>query len=63
MPIQGNTALNPACDTVHRHLCEASAGTMRLRLETGRQDLAETMKQTALKEFHCTAESLEAGAR
>ena len=63
MPIQGNTALNPACDTVHRHLCEAAVGTIRLRLETGRPDLAETMKQNALKEFHCTAESLGAGAR
>ena len=59
MPIQGNTALNPACETVHRHLCAASAGTIRLRLETGRPDLAETMKQAALKEFHCTAEELK----
>jgi tetratricopeptide (TPR) repeat protein len=59
MPIQGNTALNPACETVHRHLCAASAGTIRLRLETGRPDLAETMKQAAVKEFHCTAEELK----
>jgi tetratricopeptide (TPR) repeat protein len=63
MPVQGNTALNPACDIVHRHLCAASAGTIRLRLETGRPDLAETMKQTALKEFNCTAEELEAGGK
>jgi hypothetical protein len=46
---------------MHRHMCAASAGTIRLRLETGRKDLAETMKQTALKEFHCAAEELEAG--
>ena len=63
MPVQGNTALNPACDIVHRHLCAASAGTIRLWLETGRPDLAETMKQTALKEFNCTAEELEAGGK
>jgi protein O-mannosyl-transferase len=63
MPIQGNTALNPACPIVHRHLCVAAAGTMRLRLETGRPDLAQTMQQLALKEFHCTAEELEAGGR
>ena len=63
MPMPGNTALNPACEIVHRHLCAASVGTIRLRLETGRPDLAETMKQTALKDFHCAAESLEAGAR
>jgi protein O-mannosyl-transferase len=60
MPIQGNTALNPACEIVHRHLCEASAGTIRLRLETGHPDLAETMKQLAVKEFNCTAEALAA---
>ncbi len=59
MLVPGNTALNPACEIVHRHLCAASVGTIRLRLETGRQDLAETMKQTAMKEFGCTAESLE----
>ena len=63
MPVPGNTALNPACDIVHRHLCAASAGTIRLWLETGRPDLAETMKQTALKEFNCTAEELEAGGK
>ncbi len=61
MAVPGNTALNPACAMVHRHLCAASAGTIRLRLETGREDLAETMKQTALKEFHCAVEELEAG--
>jgi protein O-mannosyl-transferase len=63
MAVQGNTALNPACEIVHRHLCAASVGTIRLRLETGRPDLAETMKQTALKEFGCTAEALEAGGQ
>ncbi len=59
MLVPGNTALNPGCEIVHRHLCAASVGTIRLRVETGRQDLAETMKQTAMKEFGCTAESLE----
>ena len=61
MAVPGNIALNPACAMVHRHLCAASVGTIRLRLETGRKDLAETMKQTAQKEFHCAAEELEAG--
>jgi len=63
MAVPGNTALNPACAMVHRHLCAASAGTIRLRLETGRKDLAETMKQTAFKDFHCAAEELESGDR
>jgi hypothetical protein len=61
MAVPGNTALNPACALVHRHLCAASAGTIRLRLETGRKLLAEDMTQTALKEFHCTVEELAAG--
>jgi hypothetical protein len=61
MSVPGNTALNPACAMVHRHLCAASAGTIRLRLETGREDLAETMRQTALKDFHCAVEELAAG--
>ena len=58
MPIQGNTALNPDCAIVHRHLCAAATGTIRLHLETGRKDLAETMRNTAMQQFHCTAESL-----
>jgi tetratricopeptide (TPR) repeat protein len=59
MLVPGNTALNRECAIVHRHLCAASVGTMRLRVETGRQDLAEQMKQTAMKDFGCSAESLE----
>jgi len=59
MMVPGNTALNRECETVHRHLCAASVGTMRLRNETGHPELAETMKQTAIKDFGCAAESLE----
>jgi len=61
MAVPGNTALNPACAMVHRHLCAASVGTIRLRLATGREDLAETMKQTALRDFPLRVEELEAG--
>jgi hypothetical protein len=63
MLIPGNTALNPGCETVRRHLCAAAVGTIRLRLETGRGDLADSMRQTALKDFHCTPESLEDRAK
>jgi hypothetical protein len=63
MAVQGNTALNPACGIVHRHLCAASVGTIRLRLATGRQDLAETMRATALKEFGCKVEELDGVGR
>jgi len=44
---------------VRRHLCAAAMGTMRLRVETGRQDLADAMGQTALTDFRCKAEELK----
>ena len=59
--VPGSGALNPACAMVRRHMCAAAAGTIQLRLETGNRDLAEAMRQTALKEFHCALEELEAG--
>ena len=58
MQVQGHEALNPGCETVRRNLCAAAVGTMRLRVETGRQDLADAMRQTALTDFRCTAEEL-----
>ncbi len=61
MPIQGNTALNPDCPIVHRHLCVAATGIIRMRVESGRQDLAETMRQNAVQQFHCSPESLGDG--
>ncbi len=59
MEVQGHKALNPGCETVRRHLCAAAVGTMRLRVETGRQDLADAMRQTALTDFRCKAEELK----
>ncbi|MEO8370660.1 MAG: hypothetical protein ABI806_15865 [Candidatus Solibacter sp.] len=59
MEVQGHKALNPGCETVRRHLCAAAVGTMRLRVETGRQDLSDAMRQTALTDFHCKAEELK----
>ena len=61
MAVPGNTALNPGCEIVHRHLCAASVGAIGLRVETGRADLAETVRQLAMKEFHCSAEELAGG--
>jgi tetratricopeptide (TPR) repeat protein len=59
--VPGNTALNPACPMVHRHMCAAAAGTIRLRQDSGRKDLAESVRQTARNDFHCAAEELVAG--
>jgi tetratricopeptide (TPR) repeat protein len=66
MPGANGPALNPSCETVHRHLCAASVGTIRIRLESGRRDLAEDMRSSALRDFGCPAgpldQALAAGA-
>lgn len=59
MPGANGDALNPGCETVHGHLCSAMGETMRLRLETKRDDLAESLKKTAVKDFGCPAGPLE----
>jgi hypothetical protein len=59
MMIQGNTALNQECPLVHQHLCAASKGTIELRKATHREDLAETMRRTALEQFHCKPDELK----
>jgi hypothetical protein len=50
--------LNPACETVHAPMCKAVAGTIRMRLRTGRRDLAESLKRGALGQFGCAAAPL-----
>jgi hypothetical protein len=55
LPGANGGALNPSCEMVHRHLCAASSETIKLRLETQRRDLAETMRATALRDFGCPA--------
>ncbi|HTP35567.1 MAG TPA: DUF1736 domain-containing protein [Candidatus Acidoferrales bacterium] len=45
--------LNPGCETVHRHLCAGSAEAVRLRMASGRADLAEEVRRTAEQEFGC----------
>lgn len=59
MPGADGPALNPSCETVHRHLCAASAGTIQLHLESGRRDLAEEMRTTAMRDFACPAGPLD----
>jgi hypothetical protein len=49
----GRPALNPGCETVHGHLCKASAAAIELREKTGRPDLAEQLRATAARDFGC----------
>ena len=60
MPGQnGRKALNPGCETVHEHLCQATAGAMKLRLRHGRRDMAEQLRNTGLNDFGCSAAPLD----
>jgi tetratricopeptide (TPR) repeat protein len=58
--LPGSTALNQACAMVHRHLCEASLGAIRVWLAAGRMDSARKMKISALHDFGCAAGPLDA---
>jgi hypothetical protein len=46
-------AINPACDLVHRDLCEAAPDAIRIQAETGHQAIAATLKNSFLNEYHC----------
>jgi tetratricopeptide (TPR) repeat protein len=48
-------AINPACAMVHRNLCEASLDAIRIRLETGRPDIAADLKKSFLNDYGCPA--------
>jgi tetratricopeptide (TPR) repeat protein len=48
-------AINPACGLVHRNLCEASLDAIRIRLETGRPDIAAELKKSFLNDYGCPA--------
>jgi len=51
-------AINPKCAVVHRNLCEASVDAIRIRLDTGRSDLAAELKQSFLNDYGCPPEPL-----
>ena len=61
MPGQnGSMALNPRCEAVHTQLCNATLAAMRLRLKSGRRDLAGQMKVTGVNDFSCPAAPFDA---
>ena len=51
-------AINPKCPLVHRNLCEASVDAIRVRLQTGRRDIAAQLKKSFLNDYGCPAEPL-----
>jgi tetratricopeptide (TPR) repeat protein len=51
-------AINPKCPLVHRNLCEASVDAVRIRVQTGRKDLAAELKRSFLNDYGCPAEPL-----
>jgi tetratricopeptide (TPR) repeat protein len=50
---KGQVMLNPACDVVHRHLCEGSAGAEQIYTQAGRADLAASTKDLADHKLGC----------
>lgn len=55
--IQGpnGPALNPKCPVVHQTLCDAALDAIRIRLETGRKDIATELKRSFLQDYGCPA--------
>jgi len=53
----GRPALNPSCDTVHAHLCQASAAAIAVRVNANRTDLAEQIRAAAARDFRCQSGS------
>ena len=47
--------LNPACGIVHRHLCTATAETIRVQRQLGRTDLVQQLELTATRSYGCPA--------
>jgi hypothetical protein len=49
----GRPALNPGCDTVHAHLCQATAAAIEVREKSGKHELAEQLRTTSARDFKC----------
>ncbi|MGA2269411.1 MAG: DUF1736 domain-containing protein [Bryobacteraceae bacterium] len=55
IPGANGPAFNPSCEIVRRHTCAAAAATIPLYLRIQRQDLAEQLKDSASRDFGCSA--------
>ena len=50
----GQAMLNPSCEVVHRHLCQASIGAEQIYTQAGRADLAAGTRDLAVQKFQCS---------
>lgn len=49
------SAINPQCPLVHQNLCASALDAIRIRLETGRPDIAANLKKSFLHDYGCPA--------
>lgn len=52
-------AINPSCALIHEHLCAVSADSVKVRLATGRRDIARQMRDSFLRDYGCPAGPLD----
>lgn len=55
VPGPNGPAINPSCEIIHRHLCAISADSIKVRLATGRPDIAGQLKRSFLNDYGCPA--------
>jgi protein O-mannosyl-transferase len=52
-------AINPSCELVHDHMCAIAADSIKVRLATGRPDIARQLKRSFLHDYGCPAAPIE----
>jgi tetratricopeptide (TPR) repeat protein len=55
VPGPNGPAINPSCAIIHQHLCAISADSIKVRLATGRPDIAAQLKRSFLNDYGCPA--------
>jgi hypothetical protein len=53
VPGPNGPALNPSCPMIHEHLCAIAADSIKVRVFTGRRDIAEQLKRSFLHDYAC----------
>jgi hypothetical protein len=51
-------AINPACELVHKQLCEVAPDAVGISLYVGRKTIAQTLKNTFVHDYGCPADAL-----
>lgn len=60
VPGPNGPAINPSCGIIHEHLCAIAADSIKIRLATGRRDIAEQLKRSFLHDYGCPAGPINA---